>query len=277
MTVPYAEVIGDPIAHSKSPLIHRFWLAKLGVDGEYRAHRVAAGELAEYFAARRTDPSWRGCNVTVPHKQAVEPYLDRLSDLAADVGAVNLVCYAGKRLVGGNSDVDGIRHALPAIGTGELQTACLIGSGGAALAALAAVRLLGIGEVRLNVRNREKGEDLLRRFRLEGRVGAVDDRDNLASAQLIVNASVLGMEGQAPMPETVLSQIAACKDDSTIVFDMVYAPLETELLKAADGRGLRTVDGLRMLVAQAASAFEAFYGAPAPRQHDAELRTLLTS
>jgi shikimate dehydrogenase len=142
---------------------------------------------------------------------------------------------------------------------------------------MAAFRLLGIEDVRLNVRNRDKGEELLERFRFAGRVGAVDDRDNLVAAQLIVNASVLGMAGQAEMPETVLAGIEGCSNDATIVFDMVYAPLETELLRAADRRGLRIVDGLRMLVAQAGSAFEAFYGSAPPREHDDELRRLLTS
>jgi shikimate dehydrogenase len=276
MNVPYAEVIGDPIAHSKSPLIHRFWLEKLGLDGDYRALRVPSDGLADYFAARRADPAWRGCNVTVPHKQAVAPYLDGLGPIAAAVGAVNLVFYEGERLLGGNSDVAGVHLALPR-SVGQLQTACLIGSGGAALAALAAFPLIGISEVGLNVRNQAKGRDLLAATGLKGRVGPVDDRANLAAAQLILNASTLGMAGQDPMPASVLARIEAISDDTAIVFDMVYAPLETELLKAARRRGLRTVDGLKMLVAQARTVFEAFYGAPAPRQHDEELRQLLTS
>ncbi|MGE5722604.1 MAG: shikimate dehydrogenase, partial [Sphingomonadales bacterium] len=154
---------------------------------------------------------------------------------------------------------------------------CLIGSGGAAMAAMAAFRLLGIDRVLLNVRDRAKGRALLDRAGLDGRVGVVDDCANIRGAQLIVNATSLGMKGQPPMPPSLLSCIESIEDDRTIVFDMVYVPLETGLLAAARQRGLRTVDGLKMLVGQAATAFEAFFGLPAPRAHDAELRTLLTS
>ena len=270
----YAEVIGDPVAHSKSPLIHRFWLEKTGIEGDYRAIRVEGSELTGYLAERRTDPDWRGCNVTVPHNQAVIPMLDRMTPLAQQVGAVNLIASC-EGLLGGNSDVEGITSSLPPFGKGELRQACLIGSGGAALAALAAFRLLGIPQVMLNVRDQAKGRMLLEQWRFPGRVGAVDDRDNLFGAQLIVNATTLGMNGQTAMPESLLEHVAAHPDDRAVVFDMVYAPLETELLAAARRRGLRTVDGLAMLVGQAAVAFAAFFQVPAPREHDAQLRALL--
>lgn len=276
MSKPYAEVIGDPIAHSKSPLIHRFWLAKLGIDADYRARRVLAGELADYFAQRREDPDWCGCNVTVPHKQAVVPLLDRLGPLCTQIGAVNVVI-PDQGLVGGNSDIEGITRSLPFTKEDKLQQACMIGSGGAALAAMAAFRLLGAARVTLNVRNRAKGEALLASWKFDGRVGGVDDGENIANSQLIINASTLGMNGQAAMPESLLAHVRCHPDDEAIVFDMVYAPIETALLAAARQRGLRIVDGLMMLVNQAAVAFQAFFGAPAPREHDAELRALLTS
>src|SRR5688572_22085136 len=142
MTIPYAEVIGDPIAHSKSPLIHRFWLAKQGLDGDYRATHVRAGELGDYLNNRRADPDWLGCNVTVPHKQAVIPFLDQRTPLAEQVGAVNVIVPREGELLGGNSDVEGITGSIPEFRRGELRQACLIGSGGAALAALAACRVL---------------------------------------------------------------------------------------------------------------------------------------
>jgi shikimate dehydrogenase len=276
MSNPYAEVIGDPVDHSKSPLIHRFWLEKAGIEGDYRTTRVEGPGLSEYLAQRRTDPDWRGCNVTVPHKQVVIPLLDRMTPLAQQVGAVNLIASC-EGLLGGNSDVEGITSALPSFPKGAFRQACLIGSGGAALAALAAFRLLGIPQVMLNVRDQAKGRRLLEQWRFPGRVAAVDDRDNLLGAQLIVNATTLGMTGQTAMPETLLQHVATHPDDRAVVFDMVYAPLETELLAAARRRGLRTVDGLAMLVGQAATAFAAFFQIPAPREHDAELRALLTS
>jgi shikimate dehydrogenase len=277
MPATYAEVIGDPIAHSKSPAIHRFWLEQLGLDGDYRSTRVASGDLRAYFQSRRSDPDWRGCNVTVPHKEAVLSMLGELTPMALAVGAVNTVFPHDDQLAGANTDVDGVVNALPSFGEGELRCACLIGSGGAARAAIAAFKLCGVEEVLLNVRNIEKGERLLAELGMKGRVASVADGENFGRAQVIVNASTLGMTGQAPMPEPVLQQIGAIEDPATIVFDMVYAPLETELLRAARARGLRTVDGLQMLIGQAAVAFEAFFGAPAPREHDAELRALLTS
>src|SRR5439155_19748837 len=106
MSNPYAEVIGDPVAHSKSPLIHRFWLEKAGIEGDYRTTRVEGPGLSAYLAQRRADPDWRGCNVTVPHKQAVIPLLDRMTPLAQQVGAVNLIASC-EGLLGGNSDVEG--------------------------------------------------------------------------------------------------------------------------------------------------------------------------
>ena len=277
MTKPYAEVIGDPVAHSKSPTIHRFWLKRLGIEGDYAATRVTAENLAAFFESRRSSPDWRGCNVTLPHKQAVIPLLDRLTPMAAAVGAVNLISVAEDGLVGGNSDVDGICNALPTVAPGALERACLIGSGGAALAALAAFRAMGVQHLFLNVRNLAKGQALLALSGMRGRVGPVDDSANLKEAQLIVNASTLGMAGQAAMPEGTLSAVRTIPDDAAIVFDMVYAPLETALLAAARGRGLRTVDGLAMLVGQAAASFHLFFGCPAPRVHDAELRLSLTS
>lgn len=274
----YAEVIGDPIAHSKSPLIHRFWLNKVGIDADYFATHVRGPELGDFLAGRRADPDWRGCNVTVPHKQAVIPLIDKVGGMAAEVGAVNTIAPRDDvGLLGMNSDVEGIVESLPKFRTGELKQACLIGSGGAALAALAAFRLLGVERVTLNVRNRDKGEALLDSWRFEGCVGAVDDPDNIANAGLIINASTLGMAGKDAMPESLLAHVRAHPDDRAIVFDMVYAPLETDLLRAARERGLRTVDGLAMLINQAAAAFWAFFGLPAPRQYDAELRELLTS
>src|SRR3954447_3037097 len=115
---PYAEVIGNPIAHSKSPAIHNFWLTRLGLKADYRATLVT--DLAAYFEARRGDPDWRGCNVTAPHKQNVIPFLDE----ASPIGAVNCIVRDGDRLVGLNTDVDGVNEALrlnrsPAKGGGQ--------------------------------------------------------------------------------------------------------------------------------------------------------------
>jgi shikimate dehydrogenase len=277
MAVPYAEVIGDPIAHSKSPVIHNFWLERLGLPGEYRACRVTADALPGYLESRRADSDWRGCNVTVPHKQAVIPLLDSLSPLAERVHAVNTVLRDEAGLRGANTDVNGVVDALPEFGVGRPRTACLIGSGGAAYAAMAAFRLLGVSKVLLNVRNAEKGRLLLEHSGMPGQVRPIDDGASFRDADLIVNASVLGMKDQASMPDALIAAVDSIEDKETVVLDMVYAPLETELLLAARRRGLRAVDGLAMLVSQAATAFEAFFGAPPLRREDRELRALLTS
>ena len=111
--IPYAEVIGDPIDHSRSPELHRFWLEALEIEAEYRRSRVTLEGLGDYLAGRREDQAWRGCNVTAPLKQAVLPFLDGLSAAAEAIGAVNCVHRKGERLLGTNSDVDGIAEAIP--------------------------------------------------------------------------------------------------------------------------------------------------------------------
>jgi shikimate dehydrogenase len=272
----YAEVIGDPIAHSKSPLIHRFWLAKLGIAADYRACHVRPDALASYFAGRRQERDWRGCNITVPHKVAAMRWVDEVDAEAQAVGAINTVV-AGDRLTGHNTDVTGIREALAGVLDGssfdDLLTGAVqvIGSGGAARAAGAAFR-----GSRLSFFNRslEKAERLADEF--SGGKGAAASLDQLAPPGqercVLVNASSLGMSGNPEVPVDLARYPA-----DTIVFDMVYAPLETGLLHAARQRGLRTIDGLAMLIGQAAAAFALFFGQPAPRQHDAELRELLTA
>ena len=139
MSVPYAEVIGDPVTHSKSPTIHRFWLDRLGIAGDYRARPLAAEGLADYLAERRHDPAWRGCNVTMPHKETVMPLLARIEPLARQVGAVNTVVKAKDgALVGRNTDVAGFLEPLrPRLAENHyFRMARVLGTGGAALLAV---------------------------------------------------------------------------------------------------------------------------------------------
>ena len=137
MSSPYAEVIGDPIAQSKSPATHGFWLAELGIDADYRACHVIASGLADYLASRRRDPAWRGCNVTMPHKQAAMPLLDRIDPLAARVGAVNTIVPEDGGLAGYNTDVPGFLEPLEPLlaNTHLFRMARVLGTGGAARAA----------------------------------------------------------------------------------------------------------------------------------------------
>lgn len=268
MSRPYAEVIGDPIIQSKSPAIHGFWLAELRIAADYRACHVQADDLSSYFASRREDADWRGCNITMPHKQTAMPLLDAIDRAAARIGAVNTVVrdVAG-RLTGYNTDAPGF---LEPLGDAAFSTVTVIGAGGAARAILAALADRGVGRVTLQNRSIDKGEALLAEFGLQGSVVAPGAESPMAD--LLVNTSSLGMAGFPPMPP-VEHYVA----DSGIVYDIVTTPLDTDLLKAARARGLRTIDGLAMLIGQAAVAFEKFFGTPASRARDGDLRRLLTA
>ncbi len=285
MTLPYAEVIGDPIIQSKSPAIHNFWLGKLGIAADYRACHVKPDELTDYFAKRRTDPDWRGCNITMPHKQAAMAYLDAIDPQAKRIGAVNTVVRsADGRLTGYNTDAPGflepLRHLLDR--QHLFRMARILGAGGAARAIVAALADEGFTLV-LAARDPAKAQALLDELAAKGEHHAVDlahfapetdfefdDREGLLD--LIVNASPLGMAGQPP-----LAFDFSHAPPGSVVYDIVTHPLDTPLLVEARGRGFPTVDGLAMLIGQAAVAFEKFFGTPAPREHDAQLREILTA
>ena len=283
-THAFAEVIGDPIAQSKSPAIHNFWIGKLGLDAEYRACHVTANGLADYLAERRRDPAWKGCNVTMPHKQAVIPLLDRLDPLAEKIGAVNtIVREADGSLSGYNTDAGGFLEPLRR----ELQQqhlfrmARVLGAGGAARAIVAALASEGMVIV-LAARNVEKARALLDELDPKGEHHAVDLAhfaeptdfafdDRQGCLDLVVNASPLGMAGQPPLAFD-LSHIPP----GSYVYDIVTHPLRTPLLNAAEDAGFRTIDGLNMLIGQAVEAFERFFGVSPPRDNgDAELRNML--
>ncbi|WP_448662750.1 shikimate dehydrogenase [Sphingomonas sp. CJ20] len=269
MTRLYAEVIGDPIAHSKSPLIHGFWLNALGIDAEYRATHVTPEGLGAYFDARRGDPDWRGCNITIPHKQAALDHVEDRGDVRASIGAINTVLRAEDGvLIGTNTDAGGFYAPIAGL---ELEGAhaVVVGAGGAARAILFALSRVGIGKVTILNRNVLKAAALLSTFGIKGQ--ALPLAAPLPPARLLVNASALGMTGQPPLA----IDLSPLPEDA-VVYDAVYVPLETPLLAQAHDRGLDTVDGLEMLIGQAALAFELFFGAEPPRDRDDELRALLT-
>ncbi len=284
MTI-YAEVIGDPIAQSKSPAIHGFWLEKLGIGAEYRPTRITVGELGEYLDRRRGDPNWRGCNVTMPLKQSVVPLLDSVENPAKEIGAVNTVYPAARRtLTGQNTDVAGflepLRHELDR--THYFRMARIIGTGGAARSIVAGLAAKGFTIV-LAGRDPGKARALLDELAPKGEHHAIDVAhfgeptdfafdDREGCCDLVINASPLGMRGQPP-----LAFDWSHAPPGSITYDIVTDPVRTDFLRAADAAGFRTIDGLSMLIGQAAAAFALFFGKPAPRQYDAELRALLTS
>ena len=268
--MPYAEVIGDPIAHSKSPLIHGYWLKALGVEGGYRACHVTPDKLAEYFADRSVDPEWRGCNVTIPHKLSVMDHVADPGDVRGTIGAMNTVIRQPDGVVmGTNTDAGGFYAPIADLTLRGLSVA-VVGTGGAARAILFALARADVGPVTMVARNALQGAALLARFGLSGSVQGLDKP--LPPVALLVNATQLGMTGQMPLA----FDLSPLPDDA-VVYDIVYAPLVTGLLAAAQARQLATVDGLEMLIGQAALAFELFFGTAPPREKDPDLRALLTS
>jgi shikimate dehydrogenase len=283
MGIPYAEVIGDPVAHSKSPLIHNFWLEKLRIRAEYRRTFVSAEKLAAYFAERRADPDWRGCNITMPHKQASMGLVGTLDAAAARIGAVNTVARgASGRHVGYNTDAEGFLEPLrPLLSQPHLfRMARVFGAGGAARAVVDALRAHGFALV-VSARRLEQAEALIAgldpdfnlavplkhfarptTFTFDDRAGVLD---------LVINTTPLGMTGKSPL-DLAFSHVPP----GATFYDIVYDPLETPMLAEARRRGHPVIDGLAMLIGQAAIAFQKFFGAPAPRAHDSELRELLT-
>jgi len=284
MTTPYAEVIGDPIAQSKSPIIHGFWLSKLGIAADYRACHVTPDALPDYLAARREDPLWRGCNVTMPHKQAVMPLLSRIDPPAGEIGAVNTVLRGSDGgLSGTNTDASGFLEPLkPDLAqTHYFRMARIIGTGGAARAIIAALGQHGFTMV-VAGRNPAKARALLDELAPKGEHHAIelahfagatdfafDDREDCLD--LVINASSLGMAGQPPLPFDW-----SHAPPGSIAYDIVTYPLDTPFLQGARAKGHRTIDGLSMLIGQAATAFQKFFGQSPPREYDAELRALLT-
>jgi shikimate dehydrogenase len=265
---PYAEVIGDPIAHSKSPIIHQFWLDALGLAARYDAKHVTAGALESYFDERRNDASWHGCNITIPHKIAALEFVTDPGDVRNSIGAINTV-FRGQDgvLVGTNTDAGGFYLPIADLDLAGAR-AIVVGAGGAARAVLFALAQADIGEVTILARGGLKAAGLLAQFGLKGQVLPMDAR--LPKAQLLVNASPLGMKGQEPL-EIDLSPLP----ETALVYDLVYTPLETPLLQAAKARDLETVDGLDMLIGQAALAFELFFGKAPPADMEDELRVKL--
>jgi len=262
MTSPmsYAEVIGDPIAQSKSPAIHRFWLGALEMEGDYRATQVSRAEFASYLASRRADPAWRGCNVTMPLKLDALLAADDPTDRAAAAGAANLLALRDGKLVAANTDVGAIRELLSRL---PCDSVTVLGNGGAARAVLLALKLLGASDVRLQARDVADATALCVEFSLGSGSRPFDES---VDSRGLVNATPIGMVGITPSH----IDIATMPADGWVL-DLVSAPLPTPLLAQAKARGLKAIDGLSVLVEQAADSFELLFGTKAPRDRDADL------
>ena len=260
-----AGVMGWPVGHSRSPQLHGHWLARYGIDGAYVPLPVRPENLAEALAAL-PKLGFAGVNLTVPHKEAALTMMAEIEPLARRIGAVNTVIVRPDgTLLGRNTDAYGVRMCLdegaPQWRRGS-GPAVVLGAGGAARAVVAALLDTsgkdagGVSELRLVNRSRTRAEALAAAFGGNIRVYGFDEvAPALAGATLLVNATTLGMTGQPP-----LALALAPLDQAASVLDLVYAPLETELLRAARARGLTAVDGLGMLLHQARPGFAAWFG-----------------
>ena len=271
-------IMGYPVAQSRSPMLYGYWLKRYGIEGEYGREEVAPDGFAEFFATFR-QRGYVGGNVTAPHKLAALRAMSRIDDAARAIGAVNTIWLEGDAWVGGNTDAYGFIANLDATAPGwdkDATTAVVLGAGGATRAILFSLLTRGMNVVMLN-RTREHADTLAAEFNAKNlgprgnRVSVLnwDQMDDaFAVADLLVNATVLGMLGKAPM-EIDLSALKP----SAVVYDIVYVPLETALLKQARAKGHRTVDGLGMLMWQGVPVFENMLGKRP--EVTAELRKLL--
>ena len=253
---PRAFVVGHPIAHSRSPMIHGFWLRRYGIEGRYEKIDVAPEHLTDFVKTLR-EAGFVGGNVTVPHKTAILD-LAEADQAARAIGAANTLWFEGDRLRAGNTDAAGFLANLdsqaPGWGDGGGR-AVVLGAGGAARAVVYALLGRGFG---VDVANRTpvKAEALVRAFGPSVSARAWAELPHLLSkADLLVNTTSLGMTGQPPL-RLDLAPLPA----RAVVTDIVYAPLETELLRQARAGGHRVVDGLGMLLHQAVPGFSRWFG-----------------
>jgi shikimate dehydrogenase len=268
-----AGVVGWPVGHSLSPLLHGHWIAEHGIDGAYVPLPVAPEDFARVMDGLRR-AGIRGVNVTVPHKEAAFALADSHDDAARATGAVNLLVFDGQQIVGRNTDAAGLAAALvDGLGKDPVKgkMVAVWGAGGAARAAIHALSQMGAAEIRLFNRTASRAEALASTFaptvpaRLVG-MGFGRWPEAGRDIALVVHTTSAGMRN-TPSLDLSLDVLPG----TAAIFDAVYNPLETALLARARARGLQTVDGLGMLMHQAVPAFEAFFGArpavtPALRQ-----------
>lgn len=255
-----AFVVGHPIAHSRSPKIHGLWLRRYGIDGSYEAIDIAPGDFAAFLASL-VERGFAGGNVTIPHKEAAFAAVARRDEAAALIGAVNTLWLEDGVLVGGNTDAYGFAANLDeyAPGWSGNGPAVVLGAGGAARAVIHALKVRGIGDIRIANRTVSRAAELRDRFGAGISAHSLEAvPELLGDAGLIVNTSALGMVGKGG--EGLLPADPALLPAHALVADIVYVPLETPLLAAARQCGLKTVDGLGMLLHQAVPGFEHWFG-----------------
>ncbi|MEQ9489992.1 MAG: shikimate dehydrogenase [Alphaproteobacteria bacterium] len=257
-TTKLAGVLGWPVSHSKSPALHGHWLARYGIDGAYLPLAVKPEVLEQALRALPV-MGFRGVNITVPHKEEACRLCDTVDPQAKKIGAVNTIrVEEDGSLFGWNTDGIGFLRNLASNSgwKGPAGPAVVLGAGGASRAVLAALVETGVPEIRLVNRTVEKAERVAAEIGGPIQSMGFDSVEQaMDGAALLVNTTSLGMSGQPPL-DISLDTLPA----SAVVTDIVYSPLETPLLVMAEGRGNKTVDGLGMLLHQAAPGFAAWFG-----------------
>lgn len=251
-------VIGYPVAHSRSPLIHGYWLREHRIDGEYLRHEVKPEDVDQFLQSFSNSP-FAGCNVTLPHKEAAARNVAVVTPVVRALGVANTLWLEDGKLHGDNTDVAGfLAHLDDSIPGWEKRTkhAVVLGAGGAARSIIYGLHERGVATITIVNRTRERAAKLSQELKIEANTAGFDQVESLlGSTDLLVNTTALGMKGQQPLEIDLhkLKQGAA-------VSDIVYVPLETALLRQARERGHPAVDGLGMLLHQAVPGFERWFG-----------------
>jgi len=261
-----AFVIGDPVSHSLSPKLHQFWLKKYNISGSYKAVNISANELPSFFQKLQTG-EFIGGNVTIPHKENIFSLCDEISQEVKEIGAINTLVLKDNKVFGANSDWIGFlenldREALNWDKNAEQKHAIILGAGGASRAIIYALMRRKFSHIHILNRTKDRAISLSKQMKLVSyeevkiRAHSLDEFNNLApKADLVVNTSSIGMN------DTKFENLALDNlPKSAIINDIVYTPLNTPLLIDAKNIRLKTVDGLGMLLFQAAFGFEKWFG-----------------
>ncbi|MFC6446336.1 shikimate dehydrogenase [Shinella zoogloeoides] len=257
--VPHAFVTGYPVKHSRSPLIHSYWLETLGLEGSYTRQEVVPENFAGFIAGLKSGESgFVGGNITIPHKETAFKLADRPDALSQELGASNTLWMEDGRLHATNTDGYGFLANLDATAPGWDKTdrAVILGAGGASRAIIQAVRDRGIAEIHVVNRTAARAQELADRFGPKVHAHAMEALAEVSKgAGLFVNTTSLGMDGEAA-PDFDFSPLAS----GALVTDIVYVPLVTPILRQAQDQGFAIADGLGMLLHQAAPGFEKWFG-----------------
>ncbi|WP_426125711.1 shikimate dehydrogenase [Pararhizobium sp. PWRC1-1] len=257
--VNHAFVTGYPIKHSRSPLIHGYWLKKLGLPGSYRAHAVSPEEFPDFIASVKSGLSgFTGGNVTIPHKELAFTLSDRPDPLSAELGASNTLWLEDGLVHATNTDGYGFTANLDerAAGWDRCRTAVVLGAGGASRAVIQAVRDRGVKTIHVVNRTAARAQELADRFGPAVHAQPMAALSEvMTGAGLFINTTSLGMDG-SEVPQIDFTVMAT----GSIVTDIVYVPLKTPILAQAEAQGFATVDGLGMLLHQAAPGFKKWFG-----------------